>query len=127
MSRYHERIAALADRAREQREAFAPPADPPADDRAVEFCRDGVGPTTLVYLEARTGGPPVPFSKAEFALLERALNDWLELYAACYDVDVEAAFTVREAAQCLLDTRDAVETARVLTHVPDRGVPDPRK
>lgn len=121
MSDYRDRIAALAERARQHRESFEPPTDPPDEERAVELCREGLGPTVAVYLEARTGGPPVPFTEAEFVLLERALNDWLELYAACYDVDLDAEFTVREAAKCLLDTRDATDTARILTHVPSRG------
>jgi len=48
------------------------------------------------------------------------MNDWLELYAACYGVDIDAAFTIREAAEALIDTHDARAVARVLTGLPPR-------
>lgn len=116
-----ERAAELAERARRDREAFDRPADPPAEERAMEYLREGVGQVVALYVEARTGeGSPGRFSAVEFSLLERALNDWLELYAACYDVDIEANYTVREAAELLVETHDVRDVAQLLTHVPDR-------
>jgi hypothetical protein len=119
MSEYRDRIAALADRAREDREAFDPPADPPAEERAVEYLRDGVGDVVACYVDARTG-EFVPLDSVEMALLERALNDWLTLYARCHGRDVEAEFTVREMAELVVDTHDLVDAARLLTGVPPR-------
>lgn len=120
-SDYADRIGALAQRARRTREAFDPPADPPAEDRALRYLREGLGPTVALYLEARTGdGDPVAFAPEEFSALEGAVNEWLELYAACYGVSLDAEFTVREAAVALLETRDVRDTARVLTRVPGR-------
>lgn len=121
MSDTRERVAELAERARRDRESFVPPEDPPDEQRALTYLREGVAPTVAVYVEARTGeGPPDRFAPVEFSLLERALNDWLELYAACYGVDIDAAFTVREAAAVLLETHDVRDVAQLLTHVPDR-------
>lgn len=120
-SDYADRIGALAGRARWIREAVDPPTDPPAEDRALRYLREGLGPTVALYLEARTGdGDPVAFTPEEFSALEGAVNDWLELYAACYGVSIDAEFTVREAAVALVETRDVRDTARVLTHVPGR-------
>jgi hypothetical protein len=48
------------------------------------------------------------------------MNDWLELYAACYGTDLDAAFTVREAAEILVRTENVRHTAEVLTKVPER-------
>lgn len=56
----------------------------------------------------------------EFELLHRAMNDWLTMYARCYGVDLDADFTVREAAEVLLRTHDVVDTAQLLTCVPER-------
>ncbi len=118
MSDYGERIAALADRARRDVEAFEPPESPPDEVTALSYAREGVGPTVALYIDARTGpGSPVAFDRAEFALLERALNDWLELYAACYGIEMDATFTIREAAEALLDTHNIDETAALLTGV----------
>ncbi|USZ68853.1 hypothetical protein NGM10_03735 [Halorussus salilacus] len=119
MSELRERIADLADRAREDREAFDPPDDPPDDERALRYLREGVGDAVAVYVEARTG-EFVPLDAAEMALLERALNDWLELYARCHGRDIDAAFTLREIAELVVDTRDLTDTAQLLTGVPAR-------
>jgi hypothetical protein len=114
-----DRIAELSERARRDREAFEPPVDPPDEEAALGYLVDGVGDVVGLYIEARTG-ELVRFDDAEFAMLERALNDWLDLYAACYGVDLEASFTVREAAELVVDTHSIRETAILLTNVPDR-------
>jgi len=119
MSEFRERIGSLADRAAADREAFDPPADPPDEERALEYLRDGVGDAVACYVEARTG-EPVALDREEMALLERALNDWLELYARCHGTRIEAAFTVREVAELVVDTRDVVDAAQLLTGVPPR-------
>ena len=113
------RIADLSRRARRDRAQFEPPSDPPDEDTALGYLLDGVGAAVGLYVEARTG-EFVRFDDEEFADLERAMNDWLELYAACYGVDLEAEFTVREAAELLVDTHSIRETALLLTGVPDR-------
>ncbi|WP_178916976.1 hypothetical protein [Natronomonas gomsonensis] len=120
MDALSDRIAELSERARRDREAFEPPVDPPDDEAALEYLVDGVGDVVGLYIEARTG-ELVRFDDAEFAMLERALNDWLDLYAACYGVDLEASFTVREAAELVVDTHSIRETAILLTNVPDRN------
>jgi hypothetical protein len=120
MSRYAERIAELHERARLDERAFSPPADPPAEDEAMGYLREGFGECVAVYLDARTGGPPVRFETREFDRLEGAMNTWLSLYARCHGVDLDAAFTVRTAAEVLVDTHDVAQTAAVLTHVPER-------
>ncbi|MFB6353733.1 MAG: hypothetical protein ABEJ92_06570 [Halobacteriales archaeon] len=112
-----ERIDALAERAREDRTAFEPPEEPPAPERARRYLTEGVGPAVAVYVEARTGDW-VRFEPDEFARLERAMNDWLECYAGCYGVDLDADFTLRTAAEALIDTHDIRDVARVLTKVP---------
>ena len=119
MTDFPERIAELSERARREREAFEPPPEPPDEEAALEYLTDGAGQAVALYIEARTG-EPFRFDDAEFALLERALNDWLELYAACYGAELEATYTVREAAELLMDTHSIRETAALLTRIPDR-------
>lgn len=120
MSQYRDRIESLAARADSDRAAFCSPADPPDEERAFAFLRDGVGPAVWLYVEGRTGGRMVRFDPDEFEALEGAMNDWLELYAACYGVDVDADFTVRTAAELLLETRNVRDVAQLLTGVPER-------
>jgi len=112
------RIEALADRAQADRQRFDPPTDPPDEERAMRFLRNGVGPALAVYIEGRTG-EQVRFDAATFERLERAMNEWLECYAGCYGVDIEADFTLRTAAEALVDTHDIGDVARVLTKVPE--------
>jgi hypothetical protein len=119
MSDYSRRIASLADRAQRDREGFNPPDSPPARQEALRYLCDGVGPAVALYIEARTGEEWVDFDPVEFALLERAMNDWLSLYARCHGVPLDADFTVREAAELLLQTHDLQDTAVMLTHVPE--------
>lgn len=113
------RIETLADRAERDRAAFEWPTDPPAQERAMEYLREGVGPAVMVYVDARTDEWH-RFDPEAFDRLEGAMNSWLELYAACYGVDIEAEFTIRKAAEALLETHNVHDVAQVLTHVPDR-------
>ena len=119
-SRYRPRIEDLAADARAARKAFEAPADPPDEARALECARDGLGPVVALYVEARTAGAQPRFSAREHDLLDRATNDWLAQYAACYGVDMDPGFTVREAAEVLIDTHDVGDVAALLTSVPDR-------
>ncbi|WP_411966819.1 hypothetical protein [Haloferax sp. YSSS75] len=117
---FGERVRSLAAEARSAREQFDPPATANADERALKCARDGVGPVVSLYVEARTGGRMVEFTSEEFRLLQRALNDWLAMYARCYGVDLDADFTIREAAEMLLRTHNVLDTAQLLTCVPER-------
>ena len=119
-SKHRDRIATLASRAQRDREAFDPPADPPDEDAAMEFLRSGFGEAVAVYVDARSGEWD-RFAEAEFSELETAMNTYLELYAACYGVEMDAEFTVREAAEALLDTHNVADVARILTSVPERS------
>lgn len=111
-----DRIDALVERAHEERRTFEAPADP--HDRALTYLREGLWPVLERYIELRSNGERL--SQAEHDALERALNGWLELYARCYGVDIEAEFAVREAAELFVDTHNVRDTAQLLTHVPAR-------
>jgi hypothetical protein len=119
-TRFTERIWDLAERVERERAAFDPPADPPAEDRAMEFLREGTGPAIALFVEARTGGQMVHFDPEPYAALESAMNDWLELYAACYGTDIDADYALREAAELLVDTHNIKDVAQVLTGIPER-------
>ena len=119
MADVSERIAELSAHAGRDYEEFEPPPDPPDEQRALKYLVDGAGEAVALYIEARTG-EKVRLDDAELALLQRAFNDWLELYAACYGVDIEASFTIREAAELVVETHSIREAALLLTHVPDR-------
>jgi len=114
------RIETLADRATADCAAFEPPADPPADERAMSYLREGAGPAVSLYVEARTGGRMVHFPPDQYHALENAMNDWFELYAACYGVDVDSEVALREAAELLIDTHNIKDVAQILTGVPER-------
>ncbi len=118
-----DRIEELASSARRDARSFTPPANPPDEDRAMDFLREGFGQAVWCYVDARTNGfdqidPP------EFEALEGAMNEWLELYARCYGTHIQADVTIRKAAELLLETHNVRDTAQVLTHVPDRRVDD---
>jgi len=117
-SRYADRIDRLADAAASARAADGP--DPPDEGRAMELCREGLGPTVALYCEARTGESMVRFSEREFDRLQQALDDWLVAYAACYGVDIDADYTIRKAAELLVETHNIRDVAQLLTDVPDR-------
>ncbi|SDJ57770.1 hypothetical protein [Natronorubrum texcoconense] len=121
MSRYGPRIAALERRAERDRAAVA------VDDKTVlepekasTYLREGAGQAIWLYVEARTGGRLVPFSPAELEALERAMNRWLECYTRCYGVAFDADFTVREAAELLVQTRNVDDVGQLLTGTPPR-------
>ncbi|MEF8937607.1 hypothetical protein [Halobacteriaceae bacterium SHR40] len=118
--RFAARIHQLADRATADCAAFEVPESVPDDERAMTYLQDGAGPAISLYVEARTGGMMVHFPPDEYHALEGAMNDWLELYAACYGVDITAEYTVREAAELLVDTHNIRDVAQILTGVPDR-------
>lgn len=119
MTDVSERIETLAERARRDREAFEPPSNPPDEEAAMTYLTEGVGEVVALYIDARTG-EMVRFTDAEFVLLEQALNDWLELYAACYGANLDGVFTVREVAELVVDTHSIRESALLLTGIPDR-------
>jgi hypothetical protein len=116
---YEGRSLALRERAADARDAFAVPDadDVPASEDALRFARDGVGEAAAIYVEARTESSWVYFDGDAFDALETALNAYLELFAAAHGVDCNPGVTVRTAAETLLDTHDAVDTAAVLTGV----------
>ncbi|MDJ1431640.1 hypothetical protein [Halostagnicola sp. A-GB9-2] len=118
MSRYGPQIAALARRAERDRRTFDPETATPVDGET--YLREGAGQVIWLYVEARTGGRLVPFSESELKALRRAMNAWLECYARCHGVELEADFTVRGAAEVLLETQNVFDTAQLLTRVPSR-------
>ncbi len=120
MTEYADRIAELHERAQADVADFEPPADPPDEERAMEYLREGAGQAVWLYVEARTGGRMAPFPPEELDRLRAAMNRWLELYARCYGAEVEASYPVRTAAEALLDTHNIRDVARVLTKVPER-------
>ncbi|MBX0294468.1 hypothetical protein [Haloarcula nitratireducens] len=114
---YDERIRALERAAEEAAESLDP--DPPDEARATEIVREGVGPTVALYCEARTGGTWARFDDETFDRLETTLNHWLDCYAACYGVSLDGVYSVRTAAELLVDTHDAAAVAATLTGVPE--------
>lgn len=119
--RFTERINTLADEATADRAAFEPPESPPDETQAMKYLRNGAGPAISLYVEARTGGQMVHFPPDEYHALEGAMNAWLELYAACYGVNIDAECTIREAAELLVDTHNIKDVAQILTGVPERS------
>lgn len=115
------RIDDLATAASDARESFEAPADPPDEDEALRIVREGFGPTVSLFVEVRTGGRSVFFPRETYDRLERAMNDWLAMYAACYGTDVDGDYEVRTAAQLLVDTHNARDVAQLLTGVPERN------
>lgn len=89
------------------------------EETAMQVVSEGVGPTVSLYVEHRTGGTMAPFTSDEMRTLEEALNTYLEIYCRCYGFDLEFDYTVRGAADVLVETHDARAVAEVLTKVPD--------
>jgi hypothetical protein len=85
----------------------------------MEYLREGAGPAIALFCEARTGQHSIRFDPDAYDALEGAMNDWLELYAACYGVDIEADYPLRKGAELLIDTENIKDVAVVLTRVPD--------
>ena len=121
MSRYGPRIAALERQAERDRAAFEREDVESLCEDPDRYLREGAGQAIWCYVEGRTGGRRVGFSEAEFEAIERAMNAWLECYARCHGVSLEADFTVREAAELLLETRNVIDVAQLLTGVPARN------
>lgn len=119
-SGYYTRIADLAETARHERETFEPP-DGTDPERALTYARDGLGDVVALYIEARTAAWDVEFSARELRLLHQATNDYLSLYTRCHGVAFDTDVTVREAAEVLLKTHNIVDTAQLVTKVPDRN------
>lgn len=119
-----DRIERLAARAAADLERFEAPADPPDPERALGYLREGFGEAVMCYVYARTG-EWIRFEPGEFERLETAMNTWLELYAACYGVEIEADASIRTAAELLLETHDIGDVAQLLTHVPARTAAGP--
>lgn len=124
-SDYESRIESLAADARAARfgddySALGEPSDSAqtANPCALVVSRDGLGPVVGLYIDARTANDPGRFSQRELDLLHQATNDWLAVYADCYGVTLDPDFTVREAAELLVDTHDIQQTAALLTQVP---------
>jgi len=118
-ARFTERIWRLSEQARQDSEEFEPPSEPPDESRAMEYLREGAGPAIALFVEARTGQYNIQFPPDAYNALERAMNDWLELYAACYGVDIDADHPLRKGAELLIDTENIKDVAVVLTRVPD--------
>jgi len=118
--RFAARIGEIADEATADCAAFEAPTDPPDAERAMSYLREGAGPAVSLYVEARTGGTMVHFPPDQYHALEGAMNDYLELYAACYGVEVTAEYALREAAELLIDTHNIKDVAQILTGVPER-------
>ncbi len=118
-SRFHDRIWDLAERAERHDADFSAPAEPPDEEQAMQYLREGAGPAISLYVEARTGGLMVNFPPEEYHALEGAMNTWFELYAACYGTDLDAEFVLREAAELMIDTHNVKDVAAMLTHVPE--------
>ncbi|MEF8775266.1 MAG: hypothetical protein V5A43_02030 [Haloarculaceae archaeon] len=118
--RFEERIWDLRERADRDVAAFDPPSDPPNPDEAMTYLTEGAGPAVALYVEARTGDHMLHFPPDQYHALEGAMNDWFDIYAGCYGVDLEADFVIRTAAEALLDTENIHDVARVLTGVPGR-------
>jgi hypothetical protein len=115
-----ERIEALTARARREREGFAPaPEDVPAEERAMEYLRNGFGPTVWCYVDARTGSKEI-LTDAQMGKLDRGTNDWLAVYARCHGTEIDLDLSVRAAAEVLIETHNVRDTAQLLTDVPPR-------
>lgn len=113
---FHDRIRELESRVERMRAGLD--SSVTNDEQAMQLLREGFGPTVSLYVEARTGGRMVRFSREEFRRLEDAMNAYLNLYARCYGVEAEHRYSVREAAELLIETRNVRDAAEILTGVP---------
>ncbi len=104
-SSYWDDVAALAERSRRASAEFDPSSGTPAD--CIEA---GVAPIVRLYIETCREGADL--SAVERSLLEGALNDWLQQYAACRELPAYegTAFSVHEVAMEAARTGE-VETA----------------
>ncbi|SDM81006.1 hypothetical protein SAMN04487949_2664 [Halogranum gelatinilyticum] len=104
-------VARLVDRSQQDAEEFDPETGDP------ERCLSaGVEPIVELYIDVRkTDGERL--TPVEQSLLERALNDWLSLYAACHDAPFHAHFTVHEMAVAYAGNGDLRSTVGELLDV----------
>jgi hypothetical protein len=115
-----ERIDALTARARRERDSLTvDPGDLPAEERAMQYLRNGFGPTVWCYVDARTGSKEL-LTESQMVLLDRGTNDWLAVYARCHGTEVDLDVSVRSAAEVLIETHNVRDTAQLLTDVPPR-------
>jgi hypothetical protein len=120
MTTVAERIDALTARARRERDSLTvDPGDLPAEERAMQYLRNGFGPTVWCYVDARTGSKEL-LTESQMALLDRGTNDWLAVYARCHGTEVDLDVSVRSAAEVLIETHNVRDTAQLLTDVPPR-------
>jgi len=119
-SAYADRIRSMNEQYQEDCTDFEQPTNPPADEQAMAYLRDGVGPTVMLYVDARANNWGVEFAEWEFEVLHETMNGYLELYTRCYGVELDADFTIREAAELLIDTHNIRDVAVMLTQVPNR-------
>ncbi|MFB6177847.1 MAG: hypothetical protein ABEI99_12040 [Halobaculum sp.] len=115
---YGDRIRDLHEQYQTDLAAFSTPDDPPDTEQATTYLREGVGPAIAVYVDARAGDRGVTFTDSEFDRLHETLNGYLELYTRCHGETVECDWTVRVAAELLLDTGNVQDVAVMLTRVP---------
>ncbi|WP_247728976.1 hypothetical protein [Halovivax limisalsi] len=120
MERTGARVLALARQAERDRERCESSPGEAADDPERTYLREGAGRAIWLYVEGRTGGRFVQFSPAEYDALEGAMNDWLACYARATGVELDASFSLRTAAELLLETRNVHDVGQLLTGVPDR-------
>lgn len=121
-----DRIEALSSQAKRDEASFENPSEGRRDEVAMRYLRDGVGPAISIYVSARTGDQLASLSPDSFDTLESAMNRWLELYALCYGVEIDGEFTLRTAAELLVETHNVRDVAQLLTSVPDRHEPATR-
>lgn len=115
-----ERIDALTTRARRERDSFVvDPGEVPATERAMEYLRNGFGPTVWCYVDARTGDWQ-SLTESEMARLDQGTNDWLAVYARCHGTEIDPDVSIRSAAEVLIETHNVRDTAQLLTGVPPR-------
>jgi hypothetical protein len=111
-SAYWEEVTTLVERSREACAAFDPAAD---DATAREPLAEGVRPILRLYVRSRREGEPL--SAVEESLLEGALNDWLDHYAACHETVPDDHVTLHEAAMEYAESGSLRAATRTLVGV----------
>ena len=85
-----------------------------------EYLKNGVGPAVLLYIGARSKHGITPITPEQFQNIENNMNGWLELYARCHGEEIEASFSLREAAVLFIETHNIFDVAQILTRIPER-------
>lgn len=114
MEHYGSRILALARRAERDRRRSESETNDAVPDPEQRYLREGAGQAIWLYVEGRTGGRFIQFSPAAYDALEGAMNDWLGCYARAKGVELDASFTLRTAAELLLETRNVHDVGDLL-------------